>query len=210
MMFFFYTHKCTKKDKGTNRDWSDGTCGRVFEESVTIGGMSVPAAPAPSPLERAIRAERTMVQIRWAGVVFAAAQVATYYLPYPAGVLPVAAAIVAGLALGNVAVMVAPRGLNDYAGMRRIEVASLILDGVVVMGLVFVYTFDPDTAMWAVIYILPLEGAIKFALRGSLLTMATATVAYALREFYGEVTYGTPLLWTSVSFRMGIGFIIAG
>ena len=151
-----------------------------------------------------------MVQVRWAGVVFAAAQVATYYLPYPPGVLPVAAAIVAGLALGNLAVMAALRRVADYAAMRRIEVASLILDGVVVMGLVFVYTFDPDTAMWAVIYILPLEGAIKFGQRGSLLTMAAATVAYGIREWYGEVAYDTPLLLTSVSFRMGIGFIIAG
>ena len=151
-----------------------------------------------------------MVQVRWAGVAFAAAQVATYYLPYPPGVLPVAAAIVVGLALGNVAVMVALRRVADYGAMRRIEVASLVLDGVVVMGLVFVYTFDPDTAMWAVIYILPLEGAIKFGQRGSLLTMAAATLAYGVREWYGEVAYGTPLLLTSVSFRMGIGFIIAG
>lgn len=151
-----------------------------------------------------------MVQVRWAAVAFAAAQVATYYLPYPPGVVPVAAAIVVGLALGNAAVMVALRRVVDYAAMRRIEVASLVLDGVVVMGLVFVYTFDPDTAMWAVIYILPLEGAIKFGLRGSLLTMAAATVTYGIREVYGEAVYGTPLLVTSVSFRMGIGFIIAG
>ena len=151
-----------------------------------------------------------MVQIRWAGVVFAAAQVATYYLPYPDGVLPVAAAIVVLLALGNVVVMLGIRRVDSYPQMRRIEIASLILDGVVVMGLVFVYTFDADTAMWAVIYILPLEGAIKFALRGSLLTMTAATIAYTARELYGEATYGTPFLATSVSFRMGIGFIIAG
>lgn len=151
-----------------------------------------------------------MVQVRWAGVVFAGVQVATYYLPYPAGVLPVAAAIVVGLALGNVAVMVALRQVTDYSAMRRIEVAALILDGAVVMGMVFVYTFDPDTAMWAVIYILPLEGAIKFGQRGSLLTMAAATLTYGVREWYGEIAYDNPVLLTSVSFRMGIGFIIAG
>ena len=151
-----------------------------------------------------------MVQIRWAGVVFSAAQVATYYLPYPPGVLPVAAAIVVFLALGNFVVTIGVRRVDTYAAMRRVEVASLVLDGVVVMGLVFVYTFDADTAMWAVIYILPLEGAIKFARSGALWTMGAATVAYTVRELFGEAMYGTPFLATSVSFRMGIGFIIAG
>ncbi len=151
-----------------------------------------------------------MIRIRWLGVVFAAVQVATYYLPYPAGVLPVAAAMVMLLAAGNAAASVAMSRARDEAAIRRVQVASLVLDGVVVMGLVFVYTFDADTAMWAVIYILPLEGAIKFAMRGALWTMGAATVAYAVRELYGEAVYSTPFLATSVSFRMGIGFIIAG
>ena len=163
-----------------------------------------------TPTDRAVRAERTMVRIRWAGVVFATAQVATYYLPYPTGVLPVAAGIVVMLALGNIGAAVALDRARNLSAIRVIQVASLVLDGVVVMGLVFVYTFDPDTAMWAVIYILPLEGAIKFALRGALATMAAATLAYGLRELYGEAVYATPFLATSVSFRMGIGFIIAG
>ena len=151
-----------------------------------------------------------MVRVRWLGVVFACVQVATYYLPYPPGVLPVAAAIVILLAAGNTMAYVAISRARTAATIRRIQVASLALDGLVVLGLVFVFTFDADTAMWAVIYILPLEGAIKFAMRGALLTMGAATVAYTLRELYGEAVYSTPFLATSVSFRMGIGFIIAG
>ncbi len=91
-------------------------------------------------------------------MVFAAVQVATYYLPYPPGVLPVAAAIVVLLAVGNAGVMVAARRVRHVDEMQRVEVAALFLDAAIVTGLVFVYTFDPDTAMWAVIYILPLEG----------------------------------------------------
>ncbi|MPZ73869.1 MAG: hypothetical protein GEU74_11660 [Nitriliruptorales bacterium] len=170
--------------------------------------MSPDPAPA-SPLARALRAEATMIRIRWAGVVFASLQVATYYIPYPPGILPIAIAIVAALAIGNVGVWWAYRRVVTLAHARRVQMASLVLDGCVVMGLVFVYTFDADTAMWATIYILPLEGAIKFALRGSLVTMAAATVAYTVREVYGQEVYGTPLLATSISFRMGIGFIIA-
>jgi signal transduction histidine kinase len=77
------------------------------------------------------------------------------------------------------------------------------------MGFVFVYTFDPDTAMWALVYILPLEGAIRFGLRGALATMGAATAAYTVREIYGATAFGNDFLPTSISFRMGIGFIIA-
>jgi signal transduction histidine kinase len=150
-----------------------------------------------------------MVRVRWVGVAFACVQVATYYIPYPPGVVPWAVATVALLAAGNLAVWMALRRVGHLAAARRLQVASLLLDGLVVMGLVVVYTFDADTAMWAVIYILPLEGALKFGLLGSVATMATATVAYTARELYGAAVYDNPFLATSVSFRMGIGFIIA-
>ena len=151
-----------------------------------------------------------MVRIRWVAVVFACLQVATYYLPYPPGTQAVAYGIVALLAAGNAAVWWSYRRAPDLRSVRWLQIGSLVLDAVVVMALVFVYTFDADTAMWAVIYILPLEGAIKFGLRGALLTMAGAAAAYTVRELYGQAAFGTPFLATSVSFRMGIGFIIAG
>jgi signal transduction histidine kinase len=150
-----------------------------------------------------------MIRVRWLGVVFAAVQVATYYLPYPPGVLVLAAALVVVLVAGNAVAYAGYTRAHTVRDIWRLQVASLVLDGIVVMGLVFVYTFDADTAMWAVIYILPLEGAIKFALRGALWTMAAATLAYTVREIYGQAVYETPFLATSVSFRMGIGFIIA-
>lgn len=150
-----------------------------------------------------------MVRVRWVAVVFATAQVATYYIPYPPGVLPLAAAAVVGLLAGNVLAWSRLRRDLTLSSVRALQVATLALDGLVVMSLVLVYTFDADTAMWAVIYILPLEGAIKFGLRGSLVTMGAATLAYIAREAYGTAVYGNPFLPTSISFRMGIGFIIA-
>jgi signal transduction histidine kinase len=165
--------------------------------------------PNRSAFVRAVRTERTMVRVRWVAVAFACVQVATYYIPYPPGVVPWAVATVALLAAGNFAAWMGLRRVRHLGDARRLQVASLLLDGFVVMGLVVVYTFDADTAMWAVIYILPLEGALKFGLLGSVVTMAAATVAYTGRELYGAAVYDNPFLATSISFRMGIGFIIA-
>jgi len=39
--------------------------------------------------------------------------------------------------------------------------------------------------------------------------MGVASVVYAAREIYGDAVYGNPLLPTSISFRMGIGVLIA-
>lgn len=150
-----------------------------------------------------------MARVRWAGVVFGIVQVATYYLPYPPGALRLAVALVAVLALGNVGVWLAARRIRSLRDARRLATASLTLDVVVVMGLVGVYTFDVDTAMWALVYVLPLEGAIKFQRGGALVTMAVAAVLYTLREVYGAVAFDNPFLATSISFRMGIGFVIA-
>ena len=150
-----------------------------------------------------------MVRVRWVAVLFACVQVATYYIPYPPGIVPWAVAIVVLLALGNAGAWIALRRVAALRDARRLQVATLLLDGLVVMGLVVVYTFDADTAMWAVIYILPLEGALKFGLRGSLATMGAATLAYIAREQYGAAVYDNDFLPTSISFRMGIGFIIA-
>ena len=166
-------------------------------------------SPDRSTLVRAIRTERTMVRVRWVAVLFACVQVATYYLPYPPGVVPWAVSTVVLLAVGNAGAWAALRRGPTLPAARRLQIATLLLDGLVVMGLVFVYTFDADTAMWAVIYILPLEGALKFGLRGALVTIASATLAYTLRELYGAAAYDNPFLPTSISFRMGIGFIIA-
>jgi signal transduction histidine kinase len=158
---------------------------------------------------RLARAERTLIRVRWIGVVFAVVQVTTYYLPHPPGAMAWAAGLIALLAAGNVAAQLAARRVTTRAQANRLAVAGLALDLVVVSGFVFVYTFDVDTAIWAVLYVLPLEGAIKLQLPGALWTMAVVSVIYIVREIFGTAVYGNPFLLPSISFRMGIGFIIA-
>jgi signal transduction histidine kinase len=174
----------------------------------------LPIEPRPDAeaiaLRRALRAEHTMVAVRWGAVAFGVVQVLTFYLPYPPGVLAVALGLVAVLAAGNVAVAVRLRkGVATMAAARRLGVAALALDVVGAMGLVAVYTFDPNTAMFAVLYVLPLAAALRFQLRGALATMAVVTVLYTLREVYGALVYDYPFLIVSINFRMGIGFLIA-
>jgi GAF domain-containing protein len=159
---------------------------------------------------RQLRTVRNLATIRWAAIVWAAIQVSTYYLPYPPGVLPWAIAAVGVLLGGNTAIWLGLPRARNAAGVRRLALASVLVDGVAIVMLVYVYTFDPDTAIWATLYIIPLGAAALFQLRGALWTMSVITVLYAGREVYGHAAFDNELLPVSISFRMGVGFIISG
>ncbi|MFP5319383.1 MAG: GAF domain-containing protein [Acidimicrobiia bacterium] len=158
---------------------------------------------------RQLRTVRNLATIRWAAIVWALVQVTTYYLPYPAGVFPWALAAVGVLVVGNTGIWLALPRACTAAAVRRLALASVLVDGIAIVLLVFVYTFDPDTAIWAVLYIVPLGAAVLFELRGALWTMGVVTLLYVVREVYGHLAFGNELLPVSISFRMGVGFIIA-
>lgn len=75
--------------------------------------------------------------------------------------------------------------------------------------IVWLHAFDPGAVLWALLFILPLEGAIVAALPGALGTWGLTVVIYGAREVWGSATYDYVLSWHSVAFRMGIGLLIA-
>jgi signal transduction histidine kinase len=172
--------------------------------------------PSPSPLEaqevdndRLLRAERTMLIARWIGVVFAFVQVITFYRPYPRHILPIALVIVAIMATGNALFSYLLRRDPDAARLRRIAIATLAFDAASALALISTYTFDPETAIWAVMYIIPLGGAIRFQLRGAMLATIGIGIGYTLREILGSIHYHYEFLPTSITFRIGIALLIA-
>ena len=168
-------------------------------------------APPPSDVAELVRLRKTaktMIGVRWAGTAFGLLQALTFYLPYPPGILPLALALVATLAIGNVAIMFAHAHTSELTTVRKLSVCGMALDTLVIIGFTFVYAFDEATSIWALIYIIPLEGAIRFGLRGAIGWMGVATVAYVARELYGSAVFGNEFLVTSISFRMGLGFLV--
>jgi signal transduction histidine kinase len=157
------------------------------------------------------RSERAMILVRWGGVVFAVVQVLAYRTePYPPGVREAAIGVAAFLAVANVGIWLASRRTTDLRRARRLAVAALVLDILVASAFVWLYAFDAISALWAILFILPLEGAIRFGLPGALLTWASVTVLYVGRELYAAARYlDDPFEPESVSFRMGIGLLIA-
>jgi signal transduction histidine kinase len=169
----------------------------------------VPEPEAQARLQEIRRSEQTMVFVRWLGVAFAVVQILGYEDPYPPGVERLALLLAAALGLANLVISVLSLRDLSLRAAGTLSVAALTIDVVVVSGFVWLYAFDEVSALWAVLFILPLEGAIRFGLGGALWAWAVTTVIYTARELWGSQEYGYPFLWNSVSFRMGIGLFIA-
>jgi signal transduction histidine kinase len=156
------------------------------------------------------RSEGTMILARWVAVPWILLQVLTYSdKPYPAGFKNMGLALVALIAIGNLIIMALHRVTTSPRAITTLAVGSLIFDGVVIAGFVWLYTFDQTAALWAIVFILPLEGARRFQLTGAMGAWLGGTVLYSAREIWGSHRFDYPLQWNSISFRMGIGFIIA-
>jgi signal transduction histidine kinase len=151
-----------------------------------------------------------MVLVRGAAVVFSVAQVLAYRTePYPPGIEAAALGLAGVLALANLAIWLASRRAADLGAARRLAIIALATDILLASAFVWLYAFDPVSALWAILFILPLEGAIRFGLPGALTSWAAVTILYIGREIYADAVYGDPFEPESVSFRMGIGLMIA-
>lgn len=152
---------------------------------------------------------RTIVRVRWLGVVFGIVQVLSYgTLPYPEGLREGALGLVAALALGNLAFEVVLRRPLDRSGMLRVGLVMLALDVLALSGITWMFAFDSLSALFAILFLLPIEAAVLFGLPGALWTWAVVAALYAGREWFGT-RYGNPFELESVTFRLGLIGIVA-
>ena len=150
-----------------------------------------------------------MITARWVATAFALLQVLAYAaMPYPPGIRTLALGLVAVLAIGNgVFALLERRSASPDASVAR-SVASFAFDIVIAMAFVTIYTFDPSSALWAILFTIPVDGAIRFGLPGALTGWTTVTLLYTAREIWGSGAFDYPFDWTSVTFRMGLMLIV--
>ncbi len=153
--------------------------------------------------------QRAIVVARWAGVVFALVQVTTYdAAAYPDGSQSIAYGLVIALAVINGVTHVLSRRLGTETALHRLALAALGADVLLVSAVVWVYAFDPLSAIFVVLILLPIEGAMQLGLRGAMGTWGAVSLLYLVREWLGTL-YGDPWEWTSVTFRVGVIGIVA-
>jgi hypothetical protein len=66
--------------------------------------------------------------------------------------------------------------------MQLVGVAAFTLDIAVLTALVWTFMNSPSDSAWVVIFILPLEGAIRYQVKGALVPVVVTLVCQCLRE----------------------------
>jgi signal transduction histidine kinase len=132
----------------------------------------MPITHAMTGLSDLRRLERGMIYVRWFGVAFAATGVAIQPA-YPNAATETAAwAITATLAVGNLAIWGAIARITNDRDRSRLGLAAFVFDIAIVMAMVSVYAYEEPYVTWALLFILPLEGALRYRMRGALAAAA--------------------------------------
>ncbi|HEY7875304.1 MAG TPA: ATP-binding protein [Actinomycetota bacterium] len=114
------------------------------------------------------RLERGMIYVRWFGVAFAATGVAIQP-SYPNTATRTAAWVITGaLAAGNLAIWGAIARITTDRDWSRLGIAAFVFDIAIVMAMVSLYAYETPYVTWALLFILPLEGALRYRMRGAL------------------------------------------
>lgn len=162
--------------------------------------------------DRGARTDAIVVVMRWFGVVFTGVQFALYTAlpaaPMPFSRLAGVVVVLPLIAVNLVELLVGQRLRARCPG--RWGLAQLSVDALVAVAVVWLFSFDPASALWALLVLPVLEGALRAQLGGALLTWALLSALYVVRELWAAATYVQVIFYLdSVTYRLGILLIIA-
>ena len=168
-------------------------------------------------MERARRAELSLVAVRAFGAVLGLYLVSqtnagdpTYIPPAPALRLQLAYGVMIGLALVDVVVYLTATRATSLRELAWIGKLAFGADIAALLGLAWIFSFDPRDTTWVVVYVLPLEGAIRYRLAGAFSSVAVTLVSEIGRQAYLAATFPRyDFLLSNVLFVVGIQAIIA-
>jgi signal transduction histidine kinase len=143
-------------------------------------------------LERLRRTEIWIAWVRVFAVPFAAFEVAIVGDEHPPGYERWAWATAAALTLGAVAFLWVARRDLDRKARRRIGFLALAFDTAIVYAFAFVYTFEPSTPAWGILYIPVIEGALRYGIRGGALVPVVVLPLVFLAEWWRAEEFGPP------------------
>jgi signal transduction histidine kinase len=143
-------------------------------------------------LERLRRTEIWIAWVRVFAVPFAAFEVAVVGNEHPPGYERLGWATAVALSVGAIGFFwLAHRDL-DRAGRARIGFLALAFDTAIVYAFVFVYTFEPSTPAWGILYVPVIEGALRYGKRGGALVPVVVLPLVFMAEWWRAREFGPP------------------
>lgn len=164
------------------------------------------------PVARLRETDASWRLVRWCGAVFAFVLILLYEppagveVPFPA--LPVAVGFSAAVVAVNAFSLVDRRRAGVRALARR-GLYQLAADTALVLGLIWLYSFDTLSSQWAILIIPVIEGAMRRQLVGALATWTVVAAGYTAQQFWAHAEFGYDFALSSLAYRMAIVLIVA-
>ena len=156
------------------------------------------------------RLELWVTYVRWFAVAFGA--LALVLEPsYPNdGTEALAWLLVGVLGLGNLTIWGTLARVRDERALQRLGAISFALDGIIVMGLVWAFAYETPYVAWAILFLLPMEGALRYRLAGALGAAAVVALFFIPQSARVADLNGARFDISTYVFVVGMATLIAG
>jgi signal transduction histidine kinase len=151
-----------------------------------------------------------MTYVRWFGVLMAIVLV-TIQEDYPDQSTRLRAWLMTGiLAVGSFFIWGASGRTPSLQAHRRLGLAAYFFDSAVIMGFVWVFAFADPYVSWALLFLVPMEGALRYRMNGALLGAVAVAVFFIAQTFNVSAMTGDPFDLTTYIFVVGMSVLISG
>ncbi|MGH2755416.1 MAG: sensor histidine kinase [Actinomycetota bacterium] len=156
------------------------------------------------------RLEQRMTYVRWFGV-FLAIVLVVLEQDFPDDATRFRAWFMTGiLAVGSFFIWGASGRTGDVASHKRLGLASFVFDGAVVMGFVWVFAFGEPYIGWALLFLIPMEGALRYRMAGAFAGAASVTVFFVAQSMNVAELKNEQFDVITYVFVVGMSVLIAG
>lgn len=177
-------------------------------------GTESTVTPTSPSDRRLVDTAMAVRRVRWVGAALAIVQFWAFQPPASIGTMPfsrlgVGAAVVTSLVLLNVASARVSR-TGDLERIRRFGFVELAADTTIVAIVMVLFGFDPTSRIWPILTFPIIEGAMRGALRGALLTWAYGAGVYIVEQLIRLPGRDDPAAWVgAIPWGAGILLLVA-
>lgn len=156
------------------------------------------------------RLERAMTYVRWFGVAFGVVALLVQDEWPSADVQWSAWGAVVALALGNVAIWGTLARADNARHLSLLFRGAFAFDTAVVCSFVWIFAYEDPYQTWALLFLLPMEGALRYRLKGALGAAGVVALFFIPQTFRVAHIHGEPFEATTYVFVVGLTALTAG
>lgn len=161
-------------------------------------------------VEQLRRLEQWMTYVRWFGILFAVVSLVIQPRFPDTATQAAAWALVACFAIGSMLLWGILARVEDEDGLVKLGRAGFALDMLVIFGFVWIFSFEQPRNGWALLFLIPLEAALRYRLKGALWSAAGVAVFYIAELFHHADLHGGGFDVNSYVFTVGLATLIGG